>query len=93
MYGVGRADEVREVPLVGPRGRKRRPDAAGEVVQPLGQVLLGAHVRCVPDDPFGGDDRLGELLSDHASTLERVLGLREPCRTRVRDDTHNQQRD
>ena len=57
---TGRLDEVGEVALVGPGQLERGPDASGQVVVPLGQVLLGPDVRRAGDDLLGLEHRVRE---------------------------------
>jgi hypothetical protein len=62
---AGRGDEVREIPLVRPGQPQRGLDAAGQVVIPLGQVLLRGDMRGAGDDLLGLGQRLSERLRQH----------------------------
>ena len=66
---AGRGHEVREVALVGPGQLQRPLDAPGQVVVPLGQVLLGGDVRRAGDDLLGFGHRVRERLGEHLRHL------------------------
>ena len=69
---AGRLDEVREVPLVRPGQLQRGPDAPGQVVIPLGQVLLGLDVGRAGDDLLGLEHRVRERLSQRNDRGDRA---------------------
>ena len=73
----GSREQHRVVALVVEHHVLARGHTSGQVLQSLEQVGFGLDMRCGGDQFFGlgdgGDQRLGEEGSGHASTLERVL--------------------